>query len=168
VPDYRPATDGTDPDASADIAAAVAYLRGEAAGLGVDASRLAILAFSAGGPFAIRAAYDPAMGPVAALALFYSPLDGFARRPGLGVDYRLLPQLSRVPDLPVLLAFGRREGIAEGVASLGAVAAAAPPGAVTMLEHPTAGHGFEVTAPGPDTDRIVAATADFLAGHLGR
>ncbi len=72
---YRLAPEFTWPAQRLDVAAAVAYLKGHAAALAIDASRLVLLGRSAGGQIAEATAYaihDPAIRGVVAL---YAPSD---------------------------------------------------------------------------------------------
>jgi acetyl esterase/lipase len=72
---YRLAPESPFPAALEDVRAAVAFLKSQAAGLGLDAGRIALLGRSAGGQLALLAAYtadDPAIrGAIA----FYAPTD---------------------------------------------------------------------------------------------
>ena len=72
---YRAAPAARFPDQLDDARAALAFVRGNAAALGVDAGRVALVGASAGAHLALLAAYAPGAAPVRAVVNFYGPVD---------------------------------------------------------------------------------------------
>ena len=127
---YRFSSEARFPAQLDDVKAAIAWLRGNAARLGFDGSRIALLGLSAGGHLAMLAGCtaDGQTGPIRAIVSFYGPSDFIlrARTPPANTDqpgnaiYELLggpvlsdPDLARAaspafqvgPDAPPLLIF---------------------------------------------------------------
>jgi len=127
---YRFSSEARFPAQLEDVRAAIAWLRGNAARLGFDGERMALLGLSAGGHLAMLAGCtaDAQTGPIRAIVSFYGPSDFILRaqtppantdQPGNAI-YELLggpvlsnPDLARAaspafqvgPDAPPLLIF---------------------------------------------------------------
>lgn len=163
VPDYRAGETAAEPGRS-DVAAVLARVRADAAALGVDGSRIAVVGFSAGGPHAVAAAFDqPA---VKALALFYAVTE-----PDFGPDtarHSLTARLAERPDVPVFLAHGAQDRVQAVRRSQEAFeAASAGKGwPVTAVEHPSAGHAFDAVSPDERSEAIVRQAIAFLTERL--
>ena len=164
------------PEADQDVAALVAHVRAQAADLHVDEERLALWAFSGGGPFLSRSLRErPAY--VRALVAYYPVLDlrqlppGATEEPSLEERTRLSPAAQLGPGArglpPILVArAGRddawlnstvdaflREGLQRG----------AP---LELLNHPSGRHSFDILDDDDRSHEIIARTFDFLKTHL--
>ena len=147
-------------DASADVAAAIRYVRANGARLGIDGSRICVAGFSAGVHPALLTALRESAGRLRGAVAYYGPLD---------VE---LEQLSprtylRAGSAPVLVA---KAGIdnAKINSSIDAfVAKAKAVGApVELLVHAMGRHGFDVDTPGARSRAIMRRTLAFLRRHL--
>lgn len=160
----------------ADVAAAIAHARAQATAFNLDDDRMALMAYSGGGPMLAPFLRD-APGHVRALAAFYPILqvEGVAPyaqaetaealaawdpRRALGSPGRKAPLfLARAgaDAIPGLL-----EGLDGFVAD--ALAADYP---LTLANNPGAAHGFDVGEATPRTLEILEAALAFLVRHLG-
>jgi len=162
-------------EAARDVEDAVAWVRSEAVELGIDSARLALWAFSGGGPFLSLALREGA--PVLrALVAYYAvldlremPLDPAA--PTSDGDRLALSPAHHVesgrPVPPVLVA---RAGLDQP--SLNATidrfiaAALANNAPLEVVNHPGGRHGFDVLDDDPHSREIAARTIEFLRTHL--
>ena len=156
VPDHRP--DRSFADAAValeDVRAAMAVLRDLP---GVDPARVGVLGFSAGGPIALRAAYeDPPVG-VLQVAVWYGPVEQrpYGRDEPRWSASGLLSTSS--PPLHVVTA-ARDEFLRIGeAAALLRTEAPARGLPVTFDEHAEGSHGFDVRTPGPRTQELLRDT----------
>jgi alpha-beta hydrolase superfamily lysophospholipase len=137
-----------------DLERALAYVRDHAGELNIDAERLALMAFSGGGPL-LAPFYGEAPAHIRALVAIYPMLEpvtfsGGGHRPPLflaraGAD--AFPGL-----LPAIDAF-----VAQ------ALAADYP---LTLANNPGAPHGFDIEAPTPRTLEVLQGVLGFLSHHL--
>jgi len=180
------------PAASDDVAAAIAFLKGHAAELGLDAGRIAVIGRSAGGHLALLAGYtanDPAIRGVVS---FYGPVDlryGYAnpRNPAV-IDSRAVlgAFLGGTPDSagaaydaaspirfvgpatpPTLLIHGGRDELvsfAESQMLADRLAAAGRP--QMLLGLPWATHGMDYNFDGPSGQLSTYAIEHFLGAVL--
>jgi acetyl esterase/lipase len=163
-------------DAGQDVADATAHVRSSADSLGVDPERLALWAFSGGGPFlaaplrerpawlralvAYYAVMDLQQPPLGArTAVDDAPRGAFSAILGLGDDARSAP--------PLLLA---RAGLDNAWLNDGIdrfVHAATARGAtLDLLNHPGGRHGFDILDDDPRSRQVIRRTLDFLRDHL--
>jgi acetyl esterase/lipase len=163
-------------DAAADVEAAVTYVRSQAAGLGVDEERLALWAFSGGGPFLSLALRG---GPtyVRAVVAYYAVLDIQEKAPGstaalsdearrdFSPVHHLTVEAGRVA--PILVA---RAGLDAPFlnASLDRFVqqALATNAAIDVMNHPAGRHGFDILDDDARSKEIIARTVEFLRGRL--
>ena len=163
-------------DAGADVADLVVHVRTNAASLGVDPERLALWAFSGGGPF-LSAALRERPGWLRAVVAYYAVLD--LQQPPPGPDSGLSPELraafSPVKALgtdakatpPILVA---RAGLDNPWLNDGAdrfVAAALARGAtLDLMSHPQGRHGFDILDDDARSKAIIRRTLEFLRAAL--
>lgn len=163
-------------EAARDVEDAVAWVRSEAALLGVDSTRLALWAFSGGGPFLSLALREGAP-TFRALVAYYAVLDlrEWPPDPAASIsdgDRLALSPAHHVesgrPVPPVLVA---RAGLDHP--SLNATvdrfiaAALARNAPVEAMNHPEGRHGFDVLDDDSRSREIAARTVEFLRTHLG-
>jgi acetyl esterase/lipase len=164
-------------DAAADLSAMLGTLRREARTLHADPERLALVAFSAGGPLLTEALREPVAG-VRALAAFYPFLDlrpstihQRSMSPEQLLRYSAAAQLETTTArrMPFFLARAGRDEIPDilpGIdAFVGAALAAGTP--LTFFNHPQASHGFDAD-PDPRTREVLEGFLAFLKAHLAR
>jgi acetyl esterase/lipase len=156
------------PDSVADLADLLRHVRDEAGMLGIDASKLALWAFSGGGPLLaaplrerprwlkLVVGYYAAMEPLAG-----SYDDSFSAIAALGRDASNAP--------PIVLARAGRDMFPEINSSIDRfVAAANTAGAtVDLLTHPTGRHSFDILDPGERSTQIIEHTLGTLRRNLG-
>jgi acetyl esterase/lipase len=162
-------------EAARDVEDAVAWVRNEAIELGIDPARLALWAFSGGGPFLSLALREGAPA-LRALVAYYAALDLREMPPDPAApisdgDRLALSPAHQVesgrPVPPVLVA---RAGL--DLPSLNATidrfiaAALAHNAPVEAINHPDGRHGFDILDDDPRTREIAARTIEFLRTHL--
>jgi acetyl esterase/lipase len=164
------------PEADKDVADLVAYVRKNAADLGVDKDRVAIWAFSGGGPFLARWIAEPPPY-LRALVSYYAVLD--VREPmGGGPDklsrdvrVKLSPvaQLAESPrPVPLLIARAGQDDPRLNATVDAFVAEALKQNApFEVLNHPDGRHGFDILDDDARSKEILARTFAFLKANLG-
>ena len=164
-------------EAASDVAVAVDYVRSHADDLGIDAERLALWAFSGGGPF-LSESLRSRPPFVRALVAFYAVMDLQVPPPGGGSGisddtrrdcsplHHLATGTGSVPpilvaragqDNPWLNASVDRfiqEGLARNVS-------------LDVLTHPAGQHAFDILDDDQRSHEIIARTLAFLTHHLG-
>lgn len=163
-------------EAGGDVADLVAHVRGNAGALGVDPERVALWAFSGGGPF-LSEPLRTRPSWLRALVAYYAALD--LQQPAPGADSGLDPAL-RVAWSP-LAALGADGTSAPPVLVARAgldhpwlngsidrfVAQALASGAtLDLLTHPSGRHGFDILDDEPRSKAIIRHTLDFLRDCL--
>jgi len=163
-------------DAAGDVAAAVDYVRGHAEELGIDRDRIALWAFSGGGPFLSQALRE--RWPfVRAIVAYYAVLDLQVPPPGAasGITDETRREFSPVHHLaaggeqtpPLFVARAGRDNpwlnasIDRFVQE--ALARNAP---LELMTHPAGQHGFDVLNDDDRSREIIARTLDFLKRRL--
>jgi acetyl esterase/lipase len=162
-------------EAARDVEDAVAWVRREAVALGIDPSRLALWAFSGGGPFLSLALREGAPA-LRALVAYYAALDLREKPPGSTAPISDQDRLALSPAYhvesgrpvpPLLVA---RAGLDHP--SLNATidrftaAALARNAPLEVLNHPEGRHGFDILDDDPRSREIAARTIEFLRTHL--
>jgi acetyl esterase/lipase len=163
-------------DAGTDVADVIAHVRRSSDSLGIDPERLALWAFSGGGPF-LAAPLRQRPPWLRALVAYYAVLD--LRRPPPGADSGIGAELrqafSPVAALgedargapPILVA---RAGMDNPWLNAGidrfAVAALARGAALDLLTHPEGRHGFDILDDEPRSRQIIQHTLEFLRIRL--
>jgi len=163
-------------DAGDDVADLITHLRENAASLDVDPDRLALWAFSGGGPFLAASLRDrPAW--LRALVAYYAVLDLQQPPPGAdsGIGAELRQAFSPAHALskgsgsipPVLIA---RAGLDNAWINSGidrfVQSAVAQGVALDLLNHPEGRHGFDILDDDARSRQIIRNTLEFLRGHL--
>jgi acetyl esterase/lipase len=164
------------PTAAQDIAAALAYVQAQAGALQVDADRIGVWAFSAGGPLLSDFLRAP-QPSVRCLVAYYALLDLQPLIPHLAdvVDAATLQHFSpldalqqaQAADTPLLIARAGQDRpefnstIDEFVQA--ALAANLP---LDLLNHPSGRHAFDTLDNDRRSQAIVAHTIAFLQQHL--
>jgi acetyl esterase/lipase len=159
--------------AAADVAAAVDYVRAHAEELGIDPERLAVWAFSGGGPVLTPLLREPPTY-LRALVAYYAVLDvrGLPASMAGGASSELLARFSPAAHLaaplpPVFVARAGLDGPGLNAALDGFVAAALAAGAdLTLVNHAAGQHGFDIRDDVPRTREIIGWTLDFLRARL--
>ncbi len=162
-------------EGAADVAAAFAYVRSNAARFGIDPDRLCLIAFSAGGP--MLASYLRNAPPEIRCLAGYYPFMDIRQSPNHQQSEapETLPLYSNVVrvageghTVPLLLVRAGADEIPTLLDSIDRFAAAALAAdyPLTLLNNPGAPHGFENQRDDPRTDEIIRATLRFLSDHL--
>jgi acetyl esterase/lipase len=162
-------------EAARDVEDAVAWVWSEAALLGVDSARLALWAFSGGGPFLSLALREGAP-TFRALVAYYATLDLRERPPDPaasisdGERLALSPAHhveSGRPVPPMLVArAGADHPFLNGTIDRFIAAALAHNAPLEAINHPEGRHGFDILDDDPRSREIAARTIDFLRTHL--
>jgi acetyl esterase/lipase len=163
-------------DAARDVADLIAHVRTNAAALGIDPERVALWAFSGGGPL-LTAGLRERPGYLRALVAYYAVLD--LQEPAPGTESGLGPDLRRAfspvhalgedarSTPPVLVA---RAGLDDPWLNRGVerfVQAALAKGAtLDLLNHPEGRHGFDILDDDDRSRHIIRRTVEFLRDHL--
>jgi acetyl esterase/lipase len=163
-------------DAGSDVEAAIAYAREHADELALDRDRLAVWAFSGGGPL-LSVAMRGAPTHVRALLAFYAALDISEKAPGstAAIDddtrrafspvHHLRAEAGRLP--PVLVA---RAGLDfpfhNATVDRFVAEALATNASLELLTHPQGRHGFDILDDVPRSREILARAVEFLRTHL--
>ncbi|HKI00666.1 MAG TPA: alpha/beta hydrolase [Thermoanaerobaculia bacterium] len=163
-------------ESAASIAAAFAFVRGQAASFHLDPDRLAGWALSGGGPFLGPLLTEKAPW-IRCLVSYYAVLDLrplSEQIPG-GLPGEIVERFSPVSCLPlegydgppILIA---RAGLDWPWINTGTdgfiTRALAANAALDVLNHPRGQHGFDVLDDDARSREIIARTVDFLKGHL--
>lgn len=158
--------------AGGDIAGLIQHVRENAASLHVDRDRLAVWAFSGGGPFLAPLVKEPPPW-LRGIVSYYAPL-GMGRMPNMppGVTDETLKRFSPVHQLgdrlpPTLIARAALDNPGLNAALDHFVKQARAKNLpVEVLEHPQGRHGFDTLDDNPRTREILAATFEFLKARL--
>lgn len=160
-------------EAGSDVRKVIAWVRAGAAGLPLDSQRLAVFAVSAGGPLLTVALPEPG---VRCLVDYYGFLDvrghdwfvkALAGTPG--VTWSLTEELDRgrrVPPIFVARAGLDRVPQMKDTIDRFALRALAANVDLTLVNHPTGLHAFDLQNDDPRSREIIRATLDFLRHHL--
>ena len=164
------------PDAGSDVAAAVDHVRSHAATLGIDKDRIAIWAFSGGGPFLSL----PLRGGwpfVRALVAYYAVLDLQVPPPGassgIGTELRQeFSPLRHVPDSDghrpsfFIARAGRDNTWLNASIDRFVQEALARNLALELMTHPSGQHGFDILDDDARSREIIDRTLAFLRRRL--
>ncbi|OLC50536.1 MAG: hypothetical protein AUH67_01560 [Chloroflexi bacterium 13_1_40CM_4_69_19] len=164
-------------DVAADVAAAIAYVRERADEHGVDPARIGVWVFSAGGPFGIAPLLHERPAWLRCVAGFYTVWDlaPFRTRNG-GADDDAIRRWSAVTALqrdpaglpPILVARAGRDQEPIAVGTDRFIERARAVGAdVTLLEHPTGQHGFDIRDADDRSREIIRETLAYFVRELG-
>ncbi len=163
-------------DASEDVAGLIAHIRADDGSLGIDPERLALWAFSGGGPL-LAAPLQERPSWLRAVVAYYAVLD--LREPPPGADDGLGPEQRR--DFSAVLGLGddarsapplliARAGLDHPWLNDGIdrfVQAALTRGAqLDLLNHPDGRHGFDILDDDARSAQIIRRTLAFLQDHL--
>ncbi len=163
-------------EAGEDVADLVSHVRSTSASLGVDPERLALWAFSGGGPF-LAAPLRERPTWLRTVVAYYAVLDLQPPPPGAesGLDAEVRRRFSAISALlddarsapPILVA---RAGLDSSWLNDGIdrfVHAATAGGAtLDLLNHPGGRHGFDILDDDARSRQVIRRTLDFLRDHL--
>ena len=162
-------------EAARDVEDAVAWVRSQAVELGIDSTRLALWAFSGGGPFLSLALREGAPS-LRALVAYYAALDLREKSPDPDAsisdgDRLVLSPAHHVesgrPVPPVLVArAGLDHPFLNATIDRFIAAALASNAPLEAINHPDGRHGFDILDDDPRTREIAARTIEFLLTHL--
>jgi acetyl esterase/lipase len=163
-------------DAAADVAAAVAHVRDHAEELGIDRDRVALWAFSGGGPLLSQALRE--RWPfVRAIAAYYAALDLQVPAPGTASEiteetrrefsavHHLAKAGEQTPALFVARA-GRDNPWLNASIDRFVQEALARNAPLELMTHPAGQHGFDILDDDDRSREIIARTLDFLKRRL--
>jgi acetyl esterase/lipase len=163
--------------AAEDVASLLTYVRAHARDLRIDPDRLALWAFSGGGPLLSLAFRDPQLY-IRCLVAYYAPLD-YRNAPaipfGAPIPKETIEKLSPFhgeskapgPLPPILLARAGRDSpwIKDSVDAF--VRTALEKGlTIDLMNHPRGRHGFDVLDADERSREIIARTIAYLLDHL--
>jgi acetyl esterase/lipase len=155
-------------DSAADVADLVRHVREQSGALGVDGSRLALWAFSGGGPL-LAAPLRERPSYLKLAVAYYAAMEplGGENDESLSVIAALGRDASNAP--PIVLARAGRDRFPEINSSIDRfVAAASSAGAtVDLLTHPTGRHSFDILDPGDRSSQIIRRTLAALRDSFG-
>ncbi|HXO41497.1 MAG TPA: alpha/beta hydrolase [Thermoanaerobaculia bacterium] len=163
-------------DAAADVDGAIAHVRANADGLGIDPDRIGLWAFSGGGPF-LSAAMRDRPPFVRALVAFYAILDLRAKPPGatpavtdeMRRDFSPLVHLGAegIGMAPIFIArAGLDHPLLNGPMDRFVQEALARNLTLDVMNHATGRHGFDILDDDARSREIIARTLDFLKARL--
>lgn len=162
-------------EGSADVAAAIAYVRAHAAELNVDPDRLCLAAYSAGGPMLAPYIAD-APAYIRCIVAYYpimeiedSAVHKAAEAPETLTAFSPLRQLAKPGrKAPMYLARAGKDEIPQLLAGLDRFIAEAVKTdyPMTLANNPGAPHGFDITEPTPRTLEILEETFAFVRRRL--
>jgi acetyl esterase/lipase len=163
-------------DAAADVDGAIANVRADADGLGIDPDRIALWAFSGGGPF-LSAAMRDRPPFVRALVAFYAILDLRAKPPGASAavtdemrrDFSPLVHLGTEGTgmAPIFIArAGLDHPLLNGPMDRFIQEALARNLTLEVMNHATGRHGFDILDDDARSREIIARTLDYLKARL--
>jgi dienelactone hydrolase len=141
-------------DAADDVAALVAHVRADAGGLGIDPDRVALWAFSGGGPLLAAPIRERPSWLRAAVA-YYAVLAGLEEE---------------APHAPPMLVARAGQDSQQLNATIDRFVAAALAAGVSLdlMNHPDGRHGFDILDDDYRSKQIIRRTLQFLHDHLER
>lgn len=155
-------------DSAADVQAALGHVRANAAELRVDPERIAVWAFSGGGPL-LAFAFRDAPPWLKAVVSYYGLLDLSAGEPGPADRHspvRLL-QSSERPSPPTFVARAGKDSPAINASVQSFVTAALAKNlALELFTLPDGQHGFDIMDDHARSREALARTIDFLEARL--
>jgi acetyl esterase/lipase len=155
------------PRAAGDVDALIAHVRAEARGYGIDPDRVAVWAFSGGGPLLASALAGRAAYVRAAVSYyaFLGPPQAAAAEPRLSALDLVRPASPPLP--PLLIARAGRDDPALN-ASVDAFVTAALASGVTLelMNHPAGRHGFDILDDDDRSRDVIRRTVAFLRERL--
>jgi acetyl esterase/lipase len=159
------------PRAAGDVAALVDHVRSRADALGIDKDRLAVWAFSGGGPLA-SFVFRERPGYMRCAVLYYSILDfegapkAYAKVPAQQSAVDAVKSTTGSPP-PVLVArAGKDEDWILGSIDRFVAAANTRGVSVDLLTLPEGHHGFDIADDAPRSREVIQATLEFLKRRL--
>ena len=174
--DHRFLAPGRLTDASADVTDLVAHVRKNAGSLGIDPERLALWAFSGGGPF-LAAPLRERPAWLRGVVAYYAVLD--LQQPPAGADDGISTEVrqsySAIRGLgddarraaPLLVArAGLDNAWLNGGLDRFVQAAVAKGATLDLLNHPDGRHGFDILDDDARSKEIMRRTLDFLRDRL--
>jgi acetyl esterase/lipase len=158
---------GTSPEVGfADVQAAMDYVRAHAAELHADMDRIALSAYSAGGPLLAVAMRDP-QPAVRCLVGFYAVMDVKPENAQYSPIEQLKLRADKLP--PILIArAGKDSAGLNGTIDRFVAEATARDVAIELHNIKGAPHAFDVMTPTTEVRAVIARTIEFLKENLGR
>jgi len=179
VPFNHRSTNRMEPtEAANDVRAAISFVRGRAEDLAVDADRVGVWVFSAGGPFGLAPLLQEPPDWLRCAAGFYTVWDlaPYRGRVASATDdyirkWSCLTALEtgtlNLPPLLLVRAGRDSPALLEGTDTF--VRRARERGVdLTVLDHPTGQHGFDTVDNDDRSREIIGAALDFFVRHLSR
>ena len=174
--DHRFLAPGRLADAGGDVADLVGHIRTNALSLGVDPDRIALWAFSGGGPF-LAAPLRERPAWLRAVVAYYAVLDLQPPPPEAdsGIGDELRQSFSAICSLgddargapPLLVArAGQDHRWLNGGTERFVQAAMTGGATLDLLNHPEGRHGFDVLDDDARSRQIIRRTIEFLRDHL--
>jgi len=152
-----------------DARAAIDYVRGHAVDLHVDADRLCLAAYSAGGPL-LAIAIGDAQSYIRCLVGFYTVLDIMPPVTAEKTQYSPIEQLKLHADkLPPILIARAGQDSPQLNATVDRFVAEALSHDVKIELHNIKGapHAFDILTPTPEVREVIARTIQFMKTNLG-
>jgi acetyl esterase/lipase len=158
---------GTIADAEQDLSDAISFIRGRAGSFGIDEERIALMAFSAGGPLLARPIREHP-DYIRCLVAFYALLgDPYPGSPDAG-RFSAIDALGSGNVPPIFVAKAAKDmpflnmAIDEFMKALSRVGADHE-----FIEHPAGFHGFDVNTDDETSRMIIRRALAFMKSRLG-
>jgi acetyl esterase/lipase len=159
-------------EAAADLASVIGWIRASGPRYGLDPHRIAAFGISAGGPLLTVPLPEPGLRCIVAYYAFLDvhELRWFANavRASPGSNWSMVDALERTRLPPILVARAGQDAVPQMKETIDrfVARALARNADLTLLNHPTGHHAFDVQDDDSRSREIVAATLQFLRQHL--
>jgi acetyl esterase/lipase len=159
-------------EAAGDLTSVIAWIHATGPRYGLDPRRIAVFAVSAGGPLLTVPLADPGLR---CLVAYYAFLDvhelrwfANAVQASAGSNWSMVDALDRTRLPPILVARAGRDAVPQMKDTIDrfVARALARDAELTLLNHATGQHAFDVQDDDPRSREIIAATLQFLREHL--
>jgi acetyl esterase/lipase len=155
------------PRAADDVAALIAHVRAEARGYEIDPERMAVWAFSGGGPLfaSVLAGRPPYLRAAVSYYAFLGPTEGSPPEPRLSGLEQVRAGSAPLPGLLIARA-GRDDPALNASIDAFVTAALASGATLDLLNHPGGRHAFDIVDDDDRSRAVIRRTVAFLRESL--